>query len=121
MTLSRRLQLALTGFLMTIGGALSGKDIYVAQVAQSGDTGADAANAHSAAWFSTSANWGAGSAQISPGDTVHLTGVFSSALAVQASGTEGNPITLLFESNARLSSPAWPVTGAINVGQHDYI
>ena len=40
---------------------------------------------------------------------------------MQGSGTSGNPITILFQPNAVMTSPAWPSSGAINVGGNGYI
>jgi hypothetical protein len=64
------------------------------------------------AQFNTSSNWGSGSGQIGPGTTVLLCGTFTGAagateLTFQASGTSGNPITLLFDTNAQLNAPYW--------------
>lgn len=97
------------------------KGIYVAQAATGGDTGVDCVDAHSAAWFNTTRNWGVAGGQISAGDTVHLCGTISSALAVQASGTAGHVTTILFEPGAQMSAPAFPATGAIAVYGKDYI
>ncbi len=99
------------------------ENIYVAQTAQGGDTGVDAANAHSAAWFNTSGNWAnpkvAG--KIGPGDTVHLCGTITTALVTMKAGNSGSPITIAFESGAKLSSPAWATnTGGINIF-HEHI
>ena len=102
-------------------------NIYIAQNAAGANSGADCADAHSAAWFNTSANWGSGATQIGPGDTVHLCGTFaaatanSSMLTVQGSGSSGSPITILFESGAVLTSPSWGNNGAINVNGKQYI
>lgn len=101
------------------------KYIYVAQAAAGADTGASCAAAHSATWFNTSGNWGA-AATVAPGDTVHLCGTFtgtggSTMLTVQASGTSGNPITVLWETDAILTAPYWGVTGAIRCSGKSYI
>lgn len=37
------------------------------------------------------------------------------------SGTSGNVISLIFDTGASLSSPAWPATGAINLNGSNYI
>jgi len=106
----------------------SASNIYVAQNATGGNTGVDAANAHSAAWFNTAANWGSGAAQIGPGTTVHLTGTFTgtagqSMLQVPGSGASGNPVTILFESGCAFKSPVWgsDQAGAINITGVSYI
>jgi hypothetical protein len=106
--------------LLLLATFAQGEDIYVAQLAQGADTGADAANAHSVAWFNTAANWGAGANRISAGDTVHLRGNIISNLIVQSSGSPGNVITILFEPKASMIKAAW--TGSIfDVSFRSYI
>lgn len=95
------------------------EDIYIAQTAAGADTGANCANAHSAAWFNTAGNWGGGAGEIDPGDTAHLCGTISTQLTVQASGTVGNLITIRFEDGAKLSKASW--NGAALVSNKDYI
>jgi hypothetical protein len=116
-----RLLVCVTGLIL--GAAVFGfsKDVYVAQNAAGTDSGSDCGNAHSAVWFNTSGNWGSGGSQISAGDTVHLCGSFSSALNVQASGTAGNIITVLFESGAKVSLPYCSSNGCIGLGNNAYI
>ena len=89
------------------------EDIYISQSASGADSGASCATAHSAAWFNTAANWGGGAGEIDPGDTAHLCGTFTSTLTFQADGTSGNPITLLFESGAKMSKATWGGSYAI--------
>jgi hypothetical protein len=87
-------------------------------------------------WFNTAANWTmteASDGLVGPGDTVHLCGVISTSLDIQGSGIENNPITILFEKDARMSAPYWdtwmptpggpktPSVGAINASQKNYI
>jgi hypothetical protein len=117
-------------FLLAVT-VLSAEDLYVADSATGSDNGANCANAHSRAWFNTAANWGGGAGEIDPGDTVHLCGTFtgtagSAWLTTQAAGSEGNPITILFESGAIMSAPYWgtndgtnPTGGAITLA-HSY-
>jgi len=55
-------------------------------------------------------NWSAtpGTAgKISPGDTVTLTGTFTSQIVIAGSGTSGNLITFTFASGAKFSKTAW--------------
>lgn len=94
--------------------------LYIAQSARGSDTGADAANAHSAAWFNTAGNWGSGTGKVNPGDTVHLAGNITTALTVQASGSAGNITTILFDPGATMSKPAWAVN-AITISGKSYI
>lgn len=91
------------------------KDLYVAQNAQGSNTGADAADAYALAWLNTAGNWGTGSSNINPGDTVHLCGTFTTPLTISGSGTAGNPITIYFEPGANFTSPCWPSAGAIQL------
>ena len=102
------------------------KDIYVAQNAVGGNTGANCANARPVSWANTTANWGSGTEQIGPGTVVHLCGTFTAAantsvLETRGNGTAGNPITILAEPGAVLTSPAWHVNGALFCNSHSYI
>src|SRR5438132_776393 len=66
-------------------------------------------------------------AQAVAGTIVHLCGTFtgtlnSTMLTAQGSGASGNPVTLLFETNANFTSPAWnSPNGAINIGGRNFI
>lgn len=107
----RRL-LPVIGLVFSLPALCFAEDIYVAENAAGADTGADCANAHSATWFNTAANWGGAVGLISAGDTVHLCGTYTGSpgqtgLTFQASGTAGNPITLLFKPNAVMRAPYW--------------
>src|SRR5580704_18122423 len=86
-------------------------DFYIAQNALGAGTGADAADAAGVSFFNNSGSWNSPtkvSGKIGPGDIVHLVGTISSSLAVEAGGTAGNAITILFSPGARLSAPTWP-------------
>jgi len=96
------------GVFMT-SGLVSAKDIYIAQTAQGSGNGTSAANAYAVSWFNTAGNWGSGSSQINPGDTVHLCGTITSALTIQASGTASAQTTIYFESGANITVPDFPV------------
>jgi len=93
---------------------------YVTQAG--GGAGSSCASANSAAWFNTAGHYTAG-------DTIHLCGAFtytdntSTALTVQASGSAGNPITIVCDAGSPCSfvNYAWPTTGAINVNGKSYI
>jgi hypothetical protein len=54
------------------------------------------------------------------GDTVHLVGTLTNQLTIGGSGTAGNPITIYFEPNAKLSATNQPL-GAIRVNAQNYI
>lgn len=97
-------------------------DVYIAQTAQGSNNGTSCANAYAVTFFNTSANWGSGSGKIGPGTTVHLCGTIASQLTVQGSGTSGNPITILFETNAKISLPYCDNNnGCLNVSGSSYI
>ena len=110
--------------------SLRAADYYVAQNAQGADTGANLADAHSAVWFNAAVNWsGTAGAQgkISPGDTVHLVGVFTSSLEFQGGGIAGKVITVFFEPGARFTNTRWTsgycikVNSSLSQGVRDYI
>src|ERR1700685_2813597 len=113
-----------TAALLVSAASLTAADFYVAQSALGAGDGSTPANAAGTGFFNTSANWSpaAGAAgKISPGSTVYLLGTISSPLQVQGSGAAGRVITIFFQANANLTSPAWPNGGAINVGGNSYI
>src|SRR5271157_3872247 len=95
-----------------------GSDIYITQNTSGSDSGADCTNAHSAAWFNAN---GVG------GNTYHLCGTFTgtagSTMLTPPSGSAGNVLTVLFESGAVLTSPAWGSTsaGAITLSSSSYV
>lgn len=110
------------------------EDIYIAQEATGDDTGRSCDNAHSLAWFNVQTNWSTEDASdglIGPGDAVHLCGTLQgqpgeTLLTVHGSGTEGHPIQIVFEDDARLVSPWFggqPTIGggAIFSNQQEYI
>ncbi len=90
-------------------------NIYIGQTDIGSATGTDCSNTHSTTWFNAPSNWGTTAGKIGPGTTVHLCGTLFSSLTIQGSGTAGNPITILFEPNAKMSAPYWPSYGAIMV------
>ncbi len=96
-------------------------NIYIAQNAAGGNTGADCADAHAAAWFNSSSNWGSAASQIGPGTTVNLCGTFTSQLNGQGSGTSGSPITILFTPGAQISPAVCPSNGCMNFNGLSYI
>jgi len=101
--------------------SVQAEDLYIGQSSAGGDTGADCANQKSAAWFNTAESWGAGANKISAGDTVHLCGTINTALEVQDSGSSGSPITILFESGAKISKTACGPNGCLNTNSKTYI
>jgi len=101
------------------------EDIYVSQ--SGAGSGLSCADSRSISWLNTAANWGGGSGEVDPGDTVHLCGDITSQIVIQTSGTSGNVITVYFEPGAKMTSPAWPgpststSAGAIVVSKKNYI
>lgn len=103
-------------------GCCRASNVYIAQEATGGNTGADCADAHAASWFNNTVNWLLAVGQIGPGTTVHLCGTISSALTIHGSGSNGKPITVLFEKGAVMSAPNWGAKGnAITSSGNSYI
>jgi hypothetical protein len=126
----RRLLLLTVALLMfhaaaAVSVSAQAQDVYITP--DGGGSGACTNNTHPPSWFNSSGNWGSGASQIGPGTIVHLCGTFSGAqnstmFTVQGSGASGRPVTILFESGANLTSPAWSgARGAINISGHSYI
>src|SRR4051812_41145129 len=112
--------------LFLAGKAGFAKDIYIAQNAAGVNSGADCAAAHPASWFNTASSWGMGTAQIGPGDTVHVCGTITGSangtvLTFQGSGLSGAPITLWFESGAVIQAPFCSGAGCIIANNRSYI
>jgi hypothetical protein len=99
-------------------------DLYIAQTATGGSTGADCGDALPYTFFNNSANW---PSPIGPGTTVHICGTItapagaSGFLTFQGSGVSGNPITLKFENGAVLTAPYFSGSGAISINGKNYI
>ena len=119
-----------SAFSPIFSGVPTGNDVYIAQAAAGGNTGADCADAYAASYFNNSANWTSGTptgTQIGPGTTVYLCGSFSygagtsGALQFQGSGTSGNPIAVVFEPGASATSPNWGPNGFIYASGLSYI
>ncbi len=87
-------------FLLSAFCFAQAEDIYVAQTAQGGDTGVDAANAHSWAWADASTNWGVGADKLSSGDTCYLVGTLTRGFAFRGDG-----VTLKFTASSKISMP----------------
>lgn len=88
----------------TLWGANAHAQAANVYVTQTGATsGACTSGVQSVAWFNNSVDWGTGGTQIGPGTVVHLCGTATTTLAFQGSGTSGHPITLLFDTGAKIS------------------
>jgi hypothetical protein len=120
----RNLVLALMFVILAVSLSTA-SDIYIAQNAAGGNTGADCADAHSLSFFNSGGNWGS-AGPIGPGTTVHLCGTFnapagsSEYLVFHGSGASGNVVTLLFESGAVLTAPYWS-GGVIDTAGNSYV
>lgn len=124
------LWIALIVVLSFLGVAKSSwaADFYIGQNQAGTNDGSTCANARAVAWFNTTTNWAnpKQSGKIGPGDTAHLCGTISTSLMVRGGGAAGNPITILFDPNAKLSAPTWTgawwgVEGAVQANNLDYI
>jgi hypothetical protein len=79
------------------------EDIYFAQTSAGANNGTSCSNAKALSTIT----WGTSSGQIGPNDTAHLCGTLTSTFTIGASGTDGNPVTIFFEPNAKFSAPTW--------------
>jgi hypothetical protein len=127
-TLVVELSDAANGYVIADAVRIEAQDTtyYIAQNATGGNTGSSCANARSAAWFNTPANWGTGAGQIGPGTTVHLCGTLTgiangNVLQFKGSGAQGNPVTLLFETGAVVQAPYCSSTGCIDLNGQSHI
>lgn len=103
-------------------------DFYVAQHAAGLNNGKDVADAHSVSWLNNSGNWASPkqAEKIGPGDTVHLCGTISgdgtnAPIQIQASGSSGSPITILWETDAKVSTPACPAGELVLTNGNSYL
>jgi hypothetical protein len=97
-------------------------NFFVANSAAGAGDGSSAENALAVSWLQSASNWAnpKTSEKVGPGDTVVFCGTITSAVVVYASGTSGSPITLLFNTGAKFSSPAW-ANAIIDASGRDYI
>ena len=78
-------------------------DYYVSQSGSGASNGADAADAYPLSWLN---NWSTWNGTIHAGDTVHLVGTLTNAINISGGGASGNPVTILFETNAQMVAAA---------------
>jgi hypothetical protein len=95
-------------------------NVYVAQSVTGSGDGSSCANAKAVTFFNTPGNWGSGSTQIGPATTVHLCGTITTQLTVLGSGSVGNPVTVLWERDAKISHATCSPT-CINMNGKSYI
>jgi len=103
---------------ITVNPAPSGTNFYVANSSAGSGTGADCTNPLSYTFFNSSANWGAGSGHIAPDSIVHLCGTIGNAMIAAGNGSNGHPVSIVFEPGAKLSQAVCPFTGCLNLDGH---
>lgn len=86
------------------GGGGVTPSVFVAQAAAGSGDGSSCSNAKAVSFFNTAGNWGVGNT-IAPGVGVGLCGTITTELTIGGSGTAGNPITIQFQSGAKISMP----------------
>lgn len=94
-----------------MASALRAEDLFATQGGAGAHNGSSVANAWSAAEFNTSGNWGAGAGKISAGDTVYLSGTFTTQLSVKGSGTNASTRITLTDT-AALPATLVGITGS---------
>ena len=104
----------------------SASNLYIGQNAIGAGNGADCGNTLAYTFFNNSGNWGSGGSQIGPGTTVHICGTITGSgganlLTFHGNGSSGNPVTLKFESGAKLQAPYWGTTGSILANGNNYV
>src|SRR5450432_2098113 len=93
----------LVAILSPLAPSAKAANYFIAQSALGSGNGNDVADSASVAFFNNPSSWSSApgtSGKISPGDTVELEGVISTALTFQGSGQPGKLITLLFDKGA---------------------
>lgn len=100
------------------------KNIYITP--DGGGSGNCTSNAHPPSWFNSSSNWGSGAAQIGPGTIVLICGAFTGAantqfFVFQGSGTSGQPVNFVFDTNASIKAAYVSGDGAIKTNGNSYI
>jgi hypothetical protein len=87
--------------------AVQARDIFVNQNGSGTQDGTTIANSRAVAWVNAATNWLTSSQSIQPGDTLRLSGSFTTPLLILGSGQLSAPITIKFEPNAVFSRPHW--------------
>lgn len=83
--------------------------------------GSCTSNPQTPAWFNNGANWGGGASQIGPGTTVLLCGTVTTPITFQGSGSSGSPVTLTFDTGAKISLGVCPSSGCLNLAYQSWI
>jgi hypothetical protein len=110
---------------LAIAAPVFANDAYISNAGAGAQTGADCANAKPVSYYNSGSNWTAGTptgVQIGPGTHVHLCGTIGTTVVNAGSGAIGNPVTVIWESGAKLSQPVCPATGCLNGnGKTDFV
>jgi hypothetical protein len=109
-----KLLLILVFFLQ---GYVYAEDLYYAQSQGGSHNGTSCDNAIAL----SNIQWGIGVGKVSAGDTLHFCGILTSKFVVGDSGSEGNLITIKFESGSKFSESYWDGNGTININGKSYI
>jgi hypothetical protein len=97
------------------------KTIYVSQAGSGTGDGSSSSNRASLSWLNDSANWGSDASDVNAGDTVSLSGTFTSRLVVAGSGSAGSPVLIILEPGAKFSKAYWGTDAAIYASGKSYI
>lgn len=98
--------------LLLVASPAFATDVYYAQSAAGGGTGADCA--HAKALPTVVGDW--------VGDNhIHECGTITSAITALGSGSSGHPITIVFEPGAVMTASAWASSGALNLDGQSWI
>lgn len=106
-----RIIMLLAVAILLADSSTAATNIWVSNSGSGDQSGRDTYNTTSINWLNTSTNWGKNLAQVVPGAIIHLVGNISTNIIIKGSGLSNQPTTLLFESNAVMSAPAWIGTG----------
>lgn len=102
--------------------AFGANSVYLGQASAGANDGSSCANQKVYTYFNSASNWSATPTviQIGPATTVHLCGTITGSastnsqgltaqgvIASGTSGTSGNPITIVFEAGAKMSTGYW--------------
>ena len=108
---SRKLLLSLI-FAFAAVGVSSANNVYLAQTAQGGNTGADCADAKAVSYFNSSSNWVATGSGIliGAGTTIYLCsggGEITTSLNFQGNGSSASPVVLDCNSGSNATMDAY--------------
>jgi hypothetical protein len=102
--------LLLLAGLLLLAVPSSASTVYFAQSSAGGNTGADCADAIAL----SAVTWTAG-------NTYHACNTITSTVTINASGSSGSLITLIFETGAAVQQPACPGNGCLDMSSQSWI